>query len=233
VSSESQESPARSRVSDGSRVTNHDSLSSNATPVRVILFDVGGVLVELKGLPTFIEWLDNRHTPEEVWQIWLRSPTVRAFETGRIDATTFARRLIAELQARVEPQQFLDAFAAWPTGLFPGTLAMLERIPRRYVRALLSNSNGLHWPRVMDEMGLRYAVEHHFVSHLTGRIKPDDEAFLHVAATLACAPGEVLFLDDNRMNVEAAQRLGMHAFVARGPLETEQALVRAGIIGPR
>jgi glucose-1-phosphatase len=200
------------------------------TPFRVVLFDAGGVLVELSGVPTFLGWLDNRYTVEEVWHLWLNSPTVRAFETGRLDAPTFARRVVEEFDAKVEPRVFLDAFAAWPVGLYPGALDLLARIPRRFTRAVLSNSNDLHWPRVLDEMGLRHAVDRHFVSHLTGRIKPDDNAFLHVAETLRCAPAEVLFVDDNRLNVEAARGLGMTAEVVRGPDEAAQVLVRAGVI---
>jgi HAD superfamily hydrolase (TIGR01509 family) len=199
-------------------------------PIRIILFDVGGVLVELSGVSTLLGWLGNRYTTEDLWHAWLHSPAVRAFETGRIDGSAFAHRVTAELAVDVEPQIFLDAFEAWPVGLFPGTLELLARIPRNYTRALLSNSNGLHWPRVLDEMGLRHAVEHHFASHLTGLIKPDDDAFLHVTETLGCAPSEVLFLDDNLLNVETARRLGMTAAVVRGPHEVARVLVCAGII---
>jgi len=199
-------------------------------PVRIILFDVGGVLVELSGVPTLHGWLGNRYSSDEIWHAWLHSPAVRAFETGRIDAQTFAQRLIAELAVDVAPQVFLDAFEAWAVGLFPGALELLARIPRSYTRAILSNSNGLHWPRVLDEMGLRNAVDHHFVSHLTGLIKPDDDAFLHVTDTLRCAPAEVLFLDDNLLNVEAARRLGMTAEVVRGPQEAARVLARARVI---
>jgi HAD superfamily hydrolase (TIGR01509 family) len=39
-------------------------------------------------------------------------------------------------------------------------------------------------------------LDHHFASHLTGKIKPDEEAFQHVLATLGCDDPETLFLDD-------------------------------------
>jgi putative hydrolase of the HAD superfamily len=196
----------------------------------VLLFDVGGVLVELRGVEIILSWLDNRLTAEQLWHRWLQSVTVRQFETGKIDAPAFAAGVIAEFDLAVGPQEFLDSFVAWPTGLYPGTLELLERIPRRYQRALLSNSNPLHWPRVLDEMKLGPAIDHHFVSHLMGRIKPDPDAFEHVVQSLRCRPQEMVFFDDNGLNIEAARALGIRALQVRGLDETRQALVDLGII---
>src|ERR1700719_2242221 len=159
-----------------------------ATDTRVLLFDVGGVLVELSGVETMLGWLGGSITTDELWRMWLQSKSVREFETGRLAPDEFAAGVIAEFGLPVEPQQFLTSFTGWPTGLFPGTLEMLARIPSSYRRALLSNINVLHWTRVVDELQLGPAFEHHFASHLTGRIKPDAEAFEHVVAELNCRP---------------------------------------------
>jgi HAD superfamily hydrolase (TIGR01509 family) len=70
------------------------------------------------------------------------------------------------------------------------------------------------------------------VSHITGRIKPDPDAFEHVVESLGCMPGQVLFLDDNMLNVHAAQSLGMQAIRVRGAIEAQHALAELGIIGP-
>jgi putative hydrolase of the HAD superfamily len=204
----------------------------NGAPVdiRVLLFDVGGVLVQLSGVDTMLEWLGNKVTSDGLWRMWLQSEAVRKFETGQIDADEFADRVISEFGLAVEPQLFLESFTGWPTGLYPGTLEMLARIPRSYRRALLSNSNSLHWPRVLNDMGLGLAFDSHFVSHLTGKIKPDADAFEHVVDSLGCMPGQVLFLDDNSLNVDAAQSFGMHAIRVLGATEAQRALTDLGII---
>jgi glucose-1-phosphatase len=204
--------------------------TGSSPDIRVLLFDVGGVLVELTGVETMLEWLGNQVTEAEMWRRWLQSTWVRQFETGRIDANDFSVGVIAEFGLAIEPQRFLQSFTGWPTGLFPGTLEMLSRIPRRYQRALLSNSNALHWPRVMNDMQLGTAFDRHFVSHLTGRIKPDADAFEHVMDSLGCAPADVLFLDDNALNVEAAQNIGMHAIRVRGTAEVQNALTAFGVV---
>jgi HAD superfamily hydrolase (TIGR01509 family) len=199
-------------------------------PVSVVLFDVGGVLVQLSGVATVMSWVADRWTPADVWRRWLHSPAVRAFETGQTDATTFAADLVQELELGVAPALFLESFAGWPTGLYPGAHELVARIPRHITRALLSNSNSLHWPRVETEFGLGALFEHRFVSHLTGRIKPDRDAFEHVVSSLGCEAGSVFFLDDNLLNVEAALAAGMQGALVRGVDEAELALRKAAVI---
>jgi putative hydrolase of the HAD superfamily len=155
---------------------------------------------------------------------------VRQFETGRTQAGEFAVSVTREFGLDIEPVQFLESFEGWPLGLYPGAMEMLSRIPSRYRRALLSNSNALHWPRLLSDMGLEAAFEHRFVSHLTGKIKPDSAAFEDVVNSLGCSPQHVLFIDDNMLNVEAAQAFGMHAARAVGPLEAQRVLTEFGII---
>jgi HAD superfamily hydrolase (TIGR01509 family) len=207
-------------------------MTSAPSDIRVLLFDVGGVLVQLSGVEAMLEWLDNRISEDEFWRRWLQSVPVRQFETGQIDADEFAIGVTSEFGLPVEPRQFLEAFIRWPTGLYPGTLEMLARIPSSYQRAVLSNSNALHWPRVQTEMQLGAAFDNNFVSHLTGRIKPDAAAFEHVMESLGCSPASVLFLDDNLLNVDAAKRVGMQAVRVRGIDETRLALIERKIIEP-
>ncbi len=122
------------------------------TDPSVLLFDVGGVLVQLSGVDTMLGWMGENATSDEMWHMWLHSKPVRDFETGRIGAEEFAVAVTAEFRLPVNPQQFLASFAGWVTGLYPGTLEMLAQIPRSYQRAVLSNNNALHWARVVDDL---------------------------------------------------------------------------------
>ncbi len=206
---------------------------SRARDIEVVLFDVGGVLLEVHGIAVIREWLGHRLTPEEVWRLWFASPTARAFESGRIGPDEFAAGMLAELQLDMPARAFLDSFVTWPARLYPGALDLLARIPPRYRRAVLSNSNALHWPRVVDELGLGASFEQCFASHLIGKIKPDREAFEHAVQALACDPRRILFLDDQHLNVEAARAAGLCAVQVRGLEETRRALEELGILESR
>jgi putative hydrolase of the HAD superfamily len=186
-------------------------------PVRCVLFDVGGVLVEVGGVAPMMQWMRKRTDAEGMWRAWLHSPAVRDFERGRIDTRTFATRLVSEFELTVAPEEFLQGFGAWAMGPLPGAYELLQQLRPEIVRATLSNSNALHWPRVMNDVGFERHFDHHFASHLIDRIKPDHDAFDHVATSIGIEPHEIMFVDDNQINVDAALEFGMQARRCVGP----------------
>jgi glucose-1-phosphatase len=199
-------------------------MRSERNQIRVVLFDVGGVLVELSGLAMLLSWLQHRITAEQVRTLWLTSPVVRLFETGKMQPAAFAEQMIVELSLRVGSEEFLRELYIRSQRILPGAVELVSRVPCNYVRATLCNTNALQWPSLMEQRDLIGAFDHHFPSHLTGKVKPDEEAFQHVLATLDCEGPETLFLDDSQLNVAAARRVGMIAYQVQGPEEAERAL---------
>lgn len=203
-------------------------MSERAAPYDVLLFDLGGVVIELGGLPIWQEWtreLDER----AVWERWLRSPAVRRFESGRTRPREFADEICAEFGLGIGPEEFLAHFAKWPKAPFPGVLELLAALRRRFRLGCLSNCNEIHWPRFLVEMGLAAAFDHTFSSHQLGVLKPDRDVFERVVQQLGCRPARILFLDDNALNVEGARRAGLDAEVVCGPEGIRTALATRGI----
>ena len=198
--------------------------------IRVVLFDVGGVLVELSGLAVLLSWLGHRVTAEEVRTLWLTSPIVRSFETGKMQPSAFAEQMITKLSLPVGGDEFLTELYTRSPRILPGAVDLVRRVPSYYVRATLCNTNALQWTSLIGQRDLLGAFDHHFASHLTGKIKPDEEAFQHVLTALACEGPEALFLDDSQLNVAAAKRVGMTAFQVQGPVEAERALREAEVL---
>jgi glucose-1-phosphatase len=205
-------------------------MSNVAGEIQVVLFDIGGVLVELQGVPTILAWMGNKLTPDELLQLWLGSPAVRDFETGRTGPERFADQIIQELSLPVRREEFISCFSSWLSGLYPGARELVSSVPARFTRATLANTSVLHWPRLMKEFELEQAFHHHFPSHITGKIKPDPDAFQQVIHALGCEPREIFFLDDNRLNVDAAKQIGIHAVRVKSPAQARQALEAAGIL---
>lgn len=200
-----------------------------ASPFDVILFDLGGVLIELTGVSQMRAW-SGIGSDEGLWERWLTSPGVRRFETGLATADEFAAALGAEFGLTVPAAEFLAAFALWPSRVYPGAHELLTTLAGRTRLAALSNNNSVHWERIGRDMGLGQYFSDSFLSHELGLVKPDPEVFAHVVAALGCPPERILFLDDNRLNIEGARAAGMVAHRVAGFAEAEATLRSLGLL---
>ena len=194
-----------------------------------ILFDIGGVLVALDGVPSMAKLLGVEPQHEALHAMWIGSPSVVAHETGKIDAAAFAAGVVADFGLPVTADCFLQDFCNWPTGLLPGALRLLDDIPDTYHLAALSNTNAVHWDKIRA-MGLVDRFDRMFLSHEIGCMKPDTGAFLAALEGMGLSPPEVLFLDDGLRNIDAAANLGMRAHLTRGPEEARHVLAQYGVV---
>lgn len=179
------------------------------TDVELILFDLGGVLVELQSSPLPPAWLQDDLTFDSVG--WFNSKTALQFELGKISPEEFARKLKQELGLAASTCEIIDRFTRWPVGLYEGAHELLLQLMRSHRLAALTNTNALHWPRLVNEFQLPLYFSEIFASHQMALAKPDPRAFHHVIEVMAVAPEQVVFFDDNPINVTTARELGIHA----------------------
>ncbi len=197
--------------------------------IKVILFDIGGVLVELDGLPSLAALLGAEQDHETLHAIWMASPAVVAHETGKIGASEFAAGVVADLKLPVTADLFLRDFCSWPKGLLSGALELLDEIPDLYRLSALSNTSAAHWERIVA-LGVADRFEQAFLSHQTGYLKPAAEAFQVAISGMGVSPSEVLFLDDGLRNIKVARTLGIDAHLARGPQDARRVLAYYGVL---
>jgi len=203
-----------------------------AHPFDAVLFDLGGVLVEL-GDPNDVFGWDGSVGRDDFWRRWLASPTVRRFDAGRIDTDTFAREIVAELELRLSPERFMENFRRWVKGPYPGALPLLQTLAPRYTLAYLSNVNALHWERLRGETALFEPFDAGFPSFELGRLKPDPEAYAYVLDALGVRAARAVFLDDNAPNVDGARAVGMHAYRVHEPKGAACKLRQLGVLPGR
>lgn len=173
---------------------------------EVILFDLGGVLVELGEHAIPISWLGEKTLNS---QDWFHSPIALQFEKGQISSDEFASALIKEFELNVGIDEVITAFTAWPKGVFSEVPKLLNTLQKNYKLAVLSNSNECHWPRILGEFNFSLTIDELFSSHLIHLAKPDPLAFKTVLASLDVKADKVLFFDDNLANIRAANALGI------------------------
>lgn len=184
-------------------------MSKPAQSISTLIFDIGGVLVELGEFPIKPQW--QRETSGHDLTQWLKSEIAQAFEKGEISPAEFGDRFIRENDLQVSTKEFLAHFEQWPKGLYPDVIEALMQLRSKVTLGVFSNTNELHWGRLMHEMGLEGKFDHYFASHLLGFAKPDIEAFQMLCQRLEVSPESILFLDDSPVNIAAAKNANWQA----------------------
>jgi epoxide hydrolase-like predicted phosphatase len=188
-----------------------------STPVRAVVFDVGGVLEITPTTGWQARWEDRLGL--EIGQIdALLHDVYRAGTVGTITLADAEQRIAALLDLdRQEGRELMEDL--WTEYLGELDVALYDwcrSCRARYKTGILSNS----WVGAREKEHHRYAFADAFdtivYSHEEGLEKPDPRIYVIVCERLGVLPSEVVFVDDLTANVIAARELGMQALVFTG-----------------
>ena len=196
--------------------------------VDVLLFDLGGVLIHFAGFEELRGLLPGTPDVSTIRQRWINAEIVHIFERGDIGADEFARRFISEWGLELLPETFLREFASWARGPYDGAVDLLEVVHGNFQIACLSNSNELHTSSHRDSLGQH--IDHQFFSNEIGLAKPDPKIFDFAIQSLGTPANRIAFFDDTAVNVEAAAKAGMNAYLTDGIEDLKLCLERMGIV---
>jgi HAD superfamily hydrolase (TIGR01509 family) len=201
----------------------------NAGDIEVVVFDLGGVLADFGGLGP-LRQMSGIQSDEELWRRWLTSEPVRRFESGLGTDQEFASALVEEWQLPISARALLEMFPGWLIGAYDGAVELVRETAARTRVACLSNSNRLHWEAGVERWPLMREFDRAFVSFEIGAVKPDPEAFEIVVREFGVPAGQILFLDDNQLNVDAALSVGLQSRRVSGVAGARAALVDVRVL---
>jgi HAD superfamily hydrolase (TIGR01509 family) len=190
---------------------------------EALVFDLGGVLVEIDYRRAFAAWATAAGVPAgRLAERFVRDEAYRAHECGTLDDRAYFAHLRAQLGIAISEAAFLDGWNAILGAPMPGVADVLARLARRFPLYAFSNTNPAHLacfePRYRELLSfLRKMI----TSCEIGARKPDAEAFRRVAALIGAPPSRLAFFDDLEENVAGARRAGLQAFRVRNPAEIE------------
>lgn len=198
-------------------------MSVAASPIRLVCFDLGGVVIRIcrswseacaaAGMPVRDPELWRQTNPD-------RHRVVAAFQTGRIDASTFAARLSEQVEGLYSPAEILGVHHAWMLDEYPSIGELIDRVHDAGLdTAALSNTSHDHWGRIVGYPAVM-RLRHLLASHLLGLHKPDPMIYRRLEQQLGYRAEEIIFFDDTPENVAAAGDVGWRAHLVDPAADT-------------
>lgn len=187
--------------------------------IKVALFDVGRVLVA-SATEAITEDLSQElgldaATIDKIWDEYIDT----SLGCGRIDEDAFWKSIRQYYNIREVTSSENLLGRAYERELSPNQEVIevaLDLKQRGLMIAILSDTIEPH-ARALHRAGIYEPFDRLFLSHETGRRKPDLETFEYVVAELGVRPHQIVFVDDRPENIEAANSLGINGVVYTDP----------------
>lgn len=198
---------------------------------RVVIFDLGGVLIDWNPRYLFRKLLTDEAAVDE----FLGEVCTQAWNEEQ-DAGRPLAEATAALCARHPDRAELIAayYGRWDemiAGAIDDSVVILEELDRRRVPLYaLSNFSAETFALARARFAFLARFRAIVLSGEERLTKPDPRLYRLLLGRHAIDPAEALFVDDNLPNVEAARRLGMTGHHFRSPAELRRELVDLGLL---
>lgn len=150
--------------------------------------------------------------------------------TGKISWDELWTRVLGDL----EKLSFLDKvikFVKTPKSLNQNVISLAKKLKKKgYIVSLLSNYSREGGKRMREKEHLDKVFDPMLISAETGLAKPHPEAFHDLLKKLNLKPSEVLFIDDARINIKSAQKIGINTILCRDTGTLQKGLEKKGIL---
>jgi glucose-1-phosphatase len=196
--------------------------------VDVLLFDLGGVVIDIDFRRGFANWAHS--ADRDVEEIATRFSVDAAYEEherGRLPIHEYLENLRRTLGLALTDDELLAGWNDIWIGVNADIGPLLSLVSDVFPLCAFTNSNPTHqavWSqRFAELLGIFTST---FVSSEIGHRKPERAAFERVASMIGVPPMSILFFDDGLENVAGARDAGMQAVHVTSPDSVRIALAR-------
>lgn len=180
--------------------------------IDTVIFDVGRVLIGIA--PTGEKFSALMRSmgipPEHAFEKYWYAEEVRRHMTGELGSPQFFAAARDHFGLGIGYDEFV---AGWCDIFFPkpDMEKLFLELADRYTVGLLSDTDPLHWPKMLELLPWLKKVAKPTLSFEVGFLKPHPVMFETAAANCGAEKGRCLFIDDLQANVDGARFCGMPA----------------------
>jgi putative hydrolase of the HAD superfamily len=181
--------------------------------IHVVLFDIGGVIVKWKD-----EWLykdvAKKFGLSEVLLVNEGKKELSNLRLGKISEPEMWQRIGAKINSEelsnIKESLIHDIFKS-RISVDESIFAIIKQLQKKNIKiGILSNTTLVTHTIVEELIDMSY-INYQFLSYRIGWEKPDEKIFKYVTEQLPYSKEEILFIDDEISNVNAAKEFGIKA----------------------
>ncbi len=196
--------------------------------MKLVVFDMGHVFIKFNWQTVCDGFAERAKIPRESFGETLKYLGNLGYEKGEISTDEFLRQLNSMLNLRLDLTEFTHLWNA----TFEEDREMsdlMEKLGKTIPLYLLSNTNENHY----DYLQNRFNVARHFreliLSYKVGYAKPESKIYGEIFKRSGLQPSDCLLIDDLKVNIEAANNLGMKTILYTDTADLKEKLPSFGV----
>ena len=189
----------------------------NVNPINAIIFDLGGVLLDINYRLTIEAFINLGCSDfESIYTQQKQSQLFDDFETGKVSSETFRKSLQKQMEFSISNVEFDNAWNKMLLQLPEQRIELLEKLNKKFSLFLLSNTNEIHIKAFKKIISSSIGYERFencfkkvYFSSEIGNRKPNASCFEMVLSENKLSAAKTLFIDDSIQHVEGAYKIGI------------------------
>ncbi len=211
--------------------TTAEDRSTAPLPIRAVVFDLGGVLIDWNPRYLYRRLFDDAEAMER----FLSEVTTPEWNLRQDEGRPWADAVESLASEHPDQRDLIAAYRdRWVETLgdpIPGTTSVLDEVRRAGIAVYaLSNWSSETFPLARPRFPFLAWFDGILLSGEVGIVKPDARIFEILLERFGLQAAASLFIDDSPANVVAAARLGLHALRFEDADTLRDDLVRAGVL---
>jgi len=186
---------------------------------KAIIFDFFDVIYT----DSFKAWLKkhnfkNKDELKEITQLACR---------GKIDSNDFFQKLSSASNISIKKiKSEFDRSAKLDTEI----VELIKFLHKQYRLGIISNAFSGHLRSIIKKYELESLFDEMLISSEIGIVKPDPHIFYIMLDKLGVDPGDTIFIDDHKYNIDGAESLGIHGIWYKDFKTLTRELIDLGVI---
>lgn len=200
-----------------------------ALSIKNIIFDVGGVLLEYDPKEYVNRIIQDPKAAQAVYTHLFDGNEWVQMDGGRMTEEEGIAQVISRIPKYAESVQL--AMEHWPLCLSPmqGMLEIIQRLKTQNVHLYVLSNTSLRFYEYCRKFEVFRLFDGMVVSAKEKLLKPDPEIYCLLLDRYHLKAEECLFVDDRQVNIEGAQKTGMHGHCFVTPDELDSYLQSVGL----
>lgn len=185
---------------------------------KAIIFDMGGVLVDLDLEDCKKAFIENLGFDEinEILDPCHQKGIIGELEEGLVTADEFRAYVLERSNPGSQPHLVDESLWRILVSIEPKKIELLQKLSQKYDLYMLSNNNPVCLPRaevIFEESGfpMYEGFKKCYISSEMKALKPSEKFYKAVVEDIAIPAEDMLFIDDSQRNVDGAISAGLPA----------------------